>query len=458
MTFSDSAESANARFLQQELDWLQRLIHQRFQLHFAAEEANPGGLDSIEPPVVESGRSKYEDLLLLHKFDFWERAALALAIAPHLQPNALDLFFTRNAALDRCFTEFGGVAGSRHSGFLPTGETLLFLLAGDNLEARFKAQRLLEPDHPLMSEAIFQSMRSEPGLLADEPLLSARLRINEDFLQRYCRGRLLSPMFSSDFPARRVSTALDWSDLVLNPDTRDHLVDIQDWLQYGELLASDPMLSSRMRKGYTCLFYGPPGTGKTLTACLLGEHAEREVYRIDLSMVVSKWVGETEKNLARIFDQAEGQRWILFFDEADALFGKRTDASSGLDRYANQEVSYLLQRIEDFAGLTILASNKKDNIDQAFTRRFQSIVNFPIPSAEQRKVLWQQAFSERVALEPAINLASIAAKYEIPGGVIVNIAQYCSIKSLKRGDGVIRLHDVTAGLEKELLKEGFFPG
>src|SRR5204862_7509529 len=117
------------------------------------------------------------------------------------------------------------------------------------------------------------------------------------------------------------------------------------------------------------LFPGPPGTGKTMSAALLGKASQREVYRVDLSLVVSKYIGETEKNLARVFDSAQQRDWILFFDEADALFGKRGESKDAHDRYANQEVSFLLQRVETFDGIAILASNLRDNIDQAFARR-----------------------------------------------------------------------------------------
>ena len=134
---------------------------------------------------------------------------------------------------------------------------------------------------------------------------------------------------------------------------------------------------------------GPPGTGKTMTASLLGKEFNKDVYRIDLSQIVSKYIGETEKNLEKIFVKAEHKDWILFFDEADALFGKRSNVQSAHDKYANQEVSYLLQRVEDFSGLIILASNYKTNIDSAFVRRFNAIIHFPMPGHHERFELWR---------------------------------------------------------------------
>ena len=131
-------------------------------------------------------------------------------------------------------------------------------------------------------------------------------------------------------------------------------------------------------KNKKILFIGAPGTGKKTLAALIAQQSGKEVYRIDLSMIVSKYIGETEKNLSRVFDAAEHKNWILFFDEADALFGKRTDVRDAHDKYANQEVAYLLQRIEDYKGLVILATNMKNNIDDAFIRRFQTIIRFPL--------------------------------------------------------------------------------
>ena len=138
------------------------------------------------------------------------------------------------------------------------------------------------------------------------------------------------------------------------------------------------MTKSMAGRNNKILFIGEPGTGKKTLASLIGQQSGKEVYRIDLSMIVSKYIGETEKNLELVFAKAENKGWILFFDEADALFGKRTNVKDAHDKYANQEVAYLLQRIEDYNGLVIVATNMKNNIDDAFIRRFQTIISFPI--------------------------------------------------------------------------------
>jgi SpoVK/Ycf46/Vps4 family AAA+-type ATPase len=218
-------------------------------------------------------------------------------------------------------------------------------------------------------------------------------------------------------------------------------------------------LKKRLKPGYRVLFHGPPGTGKTLTACLLGKGTGDPVYRIDLSKVVSKWIGETEKNLAALFDRAEQGGMILFFDEADSLFGKRTETRTANDRSANQQIAYLLQRIEDFPGLVILASNLRSNIDEAFSRRFESIVSFPIPNAEQRLRLWEDNFRDKpYPLAKGIDLEKIARDYEVSGGSIVNVLRYACLRAVTRTPQVIEQYDLVAGIRRELRKDGKFVG
>ena len=214
--------------------------------------------------------------------------------------------------------------------------------------------------------------------------MSGRIILNEDYLLPLLTNKETEIKFGSDFPAKKISTKMNWDDAVLNDATLNQINDIMIWMQYNEKLLEDEVMKRKIKPGYRVLFYGPSGTGKTLTATLLGNHLKKDVYRIDLSQVVSKYIGETEKNLEKVFSKAEHKNWILFFDEADALFGKRTNVQNSHDRYANQEVSYLLQRIEDYPGLLILASNFKNNIDSAFMRRFHTTVYFPMPDNKER--------------------------------------------------------------------------
>jgi SpoVK/Ycf46/Vps4 family AAA+-type ATPase len=241
--------------------------------------------------------------------------------------------------------------------------------------------------------------------------------------------------------------------------TRSEIGDIIDWARHQNTLLDEWKLRGRIRPGYRSLFYGPPGTGKSLTAALLGKATGMPVFRIDLSGVISKYIGETEKNLAGLFDRAENQGWILFFDEADSLFGKRTETRNSNDRSANQQVSYLLQRIEDFPGVVILASNLRSQIDEAFARRFQSMIHFSMPPFEQRLRLWEDHFRGKpYRLAPDVDLTALARDHELSGGSIVNVLRYVCLRAVSRDSLEIQAADLLHAVRAERHKEGRFLG
>lgn len=436
---------SNANALQKELAWLGEVLNTRMQQYFERSTAI-----FPAPPDLTGDDSTYARIVTYYNMTIPERIVLLLALAPHIQPQLLDLFYLRNSTYDRGFTEFGGIRGTAHSGFLPTGETAAFVVAGDQLAQRFLLQQTLGPDHFFAKHHILYIQSTA----TTDPFLSGALQIANEYLSYFTLGTPHKPGYKTDFPARRIETGLNWEDLVLDERTMAEVDEIRTWVEHGPTLLNDWKMSARIKPGYRALFYGPPGTGKSLTACLLGKTFGMDVYRIDLSMVVSKFIGETEKNLAGVFDQAANKNWILFFDEADALFGKRSNTTSSNDRYANQEVAYLLQRIEDFPGLVILATNLKANIDEAFGRRFQSMIYFPVPGPQQRERIWQQAFPAHVTMENGLQLSEIAKKYEMTGGAIINVSRHSCLAALKRGDTAILQKDLLAGIRKEFGKEG----
>ncbi|TDR82780.1 ATP-binding protein [Paludibacterium purpuratum] len=438
---------AHAEALRRELDWFEAVLDLRFKQHFAGE-----GIDwSALPPAPELPEgSALAEMVAQYALGERERLMLALGLAPHLRPAALDLFFVKNSHFDRLFSEFGGIKAARHAGFLPSGETAAFLLAGDDLAARIALLALFDPQHAFASAGLLQ-LDGEAG---GEPQLASLLQVSAEALQRLQTGVWHKPDYNAQFPAKRISTALGWDDLVLAPEVMAEVDVLRAWLRNGPTLMNDWGLSRAVKPGYRCLFYGPPGTGKTLTASLLGQGADVDVYRIDLSMVVSKYIGETEKNLARVFDQAQNRRWILFFDEADALFGKRTAANSSNDRHANQEVAYLLQRVEDFPGVVILASNLRGNIDEAFSRRFQSMIYFPLPDATQRLRLWQSLLSQPERLADDIDLLDLAERHTLSGGAMVNVLRFAVLQAELAGEKRLSAEHLRQGLAREMRKEG----
>jgi len=438
----------NARDLELELAWFADVLDARITMYFQTDAAPPKPPGT--PPDLSSSSSCYARFLQHYDLTHAERLVLLLALAPHIRPQLLDVLWSRNQTIDRGFTEFGGMHGATHGGFIPTGETAAFLLAGEDLAERFAVTRLFDGDHLFARHAILQLAPVGMG----EPQLSGALTISREYITWLTSATERKPNFNSEFPARLIETKRGWEHLVLPACTLAQLEEIKHWIQHGEALLRDWEMDSKLQPGFTSLFHGPPGTGKTLAACLLGKHCGCDVYKIDLSMIVSKYIGETEKNLAKIFDMAEHKQWILFFDEADALFGKRTRVDDAHDRYANQEISFLLQRIEEFNGVVILASNLKANIDEAFLRRLHLVIHFPLPKSGERLRIWQDAFSPKARLEDRIDLARIAEHHELAGGTIMNVVRYASLQALSRNSDTLLQEDLDEGIRREFHKEG----
>lgn len=446
-TLEKKLQKANSDALEREFLWFALALDVRFRSYFDPE----GESASLpEPPDLEEDNSLYARLIRKHDFGRIERLVLCLALAPHLKSQLLDLFFTNNPQLNRPFTEFGGYSGKTHTGFIPTGETAAFLLAHEGMEERFKICELFSSHHPFAIDNILHLERIENK----EPLQSGRLIVNDEILYALTSGEIYLSASTDLFPAEKIETKMSWEDLVISPFVREEILQIQTWIKHQNELMSDPVFGKHVKPGFRSLFYGPPGTGKTMTANLIGKTCGLEVYRIDLSLIVSKYIGETEKNLEKIFKHAEKKNWILFFDEADALFGKRTSTNSSNDRFANQEVAYLLQRIEDFPGIIILASNLKSNMDEAFSRRFQSTIFFPIPDQSQRLKLWKNIFSGQFKPEASIDLNKIAEDYELSGGSMINVLRSSVLKAKQRGSTEISNQEIIGSIRKEFQKYG----
>ena len=441
--------TANASDIGNELQWLQSVLRTRSALN-AGKPTVVDDVLEIEAPHLNGSSSGYAQLVKLHGFSTIERFLLILSAAPHIKPELFDVFLQKNKITGQIYTEFGGRIGERSNGFLPTAETAMFVLASSDLARRFEILQLFEADHAFAKHGIITLEAIPEG----ESILTGLLTISQEVLDQITSGRVRKPTFSAEFPARLLTTGMEWEDLVLNAGTMDQINEILTWLEYQDVLMNDWGMQRILSPGYKALFFGSPGTGKTLTATLLGKKTGMDVYRVDLSKMVSKYIGETEKNLAKVFAKAEHKRWILFFDECDAIFGKRVQTKDSNDRHANQQVAYLLQRIEEYDGLVILASNLKSNIDDAFLRRFQSIVHFPIPSAAERLYLWKNSFAEQCTFQKEVDLNEIARRFELSGGSIINAIRYCSLRALKRNSTEILARDIVQGIKREYLKNG----
>jgi adenylate kinase family enzyme len=410
---------AQASSLYRSLDFLRGVVRNRLAQYFghAATFVQP------EFSFPDDG-SAFAKFVTTRQLKIEEFIVLLLGLAPHVHPDLfsdLILYYLPNGGE---LAIFGGVRGTNR-GLHPTGETVLFILAGGEIDRRLTAQQLFSEDHFFAKERIL-TLEADTDA---SPEMAGRLTLAREYCNLLLTGVEWQPRFGSNFPAKPLATSMVWDDLVLPDSTRRDLEQIRHWLTYGEQLRQDAALGSKLKPGYRALFYGPPGTGKTLTASLLGKEFGKEVYRIDLSLIVSKYIGETEKNLEAVFDTAQTKNWILFFDEADGLFSRRSSGGTANDRYANQEIGYLLQRLEDYPKLIILATNFKNNLDNAFMRRFQSVIQFPVPDVAERRLLWQKTLPSSIVY-PDLNIEELASRFELSGAAILNCVQMTCLHAL----------------------------
>ncbi len=426
-------------------EYLKAVIKARLMAYFEQEE--------YKAPVLPNTEIKMDALysfITFQQLDEKEIVFLLLALVPDILPNFLNQIIEEHLPNGGDFPEFGGVKGKNHRGIIPTGETALYILAGNDVNERTRVINFIFHESKLFRESIVEIEVVPKG----EPRMSGKLMLSEEYVHLFLTGKELKPSMSAEFPASQITTDLEWDDLVLDPKTDNEVKEIEHWLKHNDTLLNDWGMKSKIKPGYRVLFCGPPGTGKTLTAGLLGKYTKKDVYRVDLSMIVSKYIGETEKNLSKLFDKAINKDWILFFDEADAIFGKRTNVRDAHDKYANQEVSYLLQRIEAHPSLVILATNFKNNIDNAFTRRFQSIIEFDLPSYNERIQLWKKSLPKEIQLAEDLVIDEVAKKFAISGANIMNVVQYACLKTLSNQSTILNKQVLIEGIKKEYAKEG----
>jgi len=299
-------------------------------------------------------------------------------------------------------------------------------------------------DLPLLAS----KFRFSPGQIRDAAVTARNLACQRDpasgdiklgDIYEACRRQ--SNQKLSDL-SKKIEPHYAWDDIILPTDRVLQLREICNSVKYRgvvfEKWGFDRKLS--LGKGLHVLFSGPPGTGKTMAAEIIANELELDLYKIDLSTMVSKYIGETEKNLGRVFQEAEASNAILFFDEADALFGKRSEVRDSHDRYANIEVGYLLQRMEEYEGIVILATNFRRNMDEAFVRRIHFSVEFPFPDEADRRQIWETIWPKELPRKPDLDLEYISRRFEIAGGNIRNIALGAAFLAADNGGAVDMKH------------------
>jgi len=319
----------------------------------------------------------------------------------------------------------------------------------DSLQLSGELSRQFSLDPSTADEAIAAVKRQK------DPNTAARFRRH---LWRECRERTRPRL---EGLAQRIDVKAKWSDLVLSPDRESLLTQLRDQVQSRWRVYDDWGMADRMNRGLgiSALFAGESGTGKTMAAEVVANDLDLDLYRVDLSSVVNKYIGETEKHLRRLFDAFESCGAILFFDECDALFGKRSEVKDSHDRYANIETNYLLQRLETYRGLAILATNNRAALDTAFLRRLRFVVTFAMPTNEERFEIWRKLLpvgSER-ANEPRIPVMSLdyerLAQFQLSGGSIQNVVLNAAFRAASRPkNNRITMRDVLDAVKDETVK------
>jgi hypothetical protein len=279
----------------------------------------------------------------------------------------------------------------------------------------------------------------------DQPLCNDDLRRAFSLRSQQAFGKL----------ARRIEPVRGFDDLVISDELRIQLDEILAAIRQRErILAQGFVRKIGYGTGISVLFHGDSGTGKTLVAEVLANTLGVDMIKVDLATVVNRYIGETEKNLARIFDHAEADSGLLFFDEADALFGKRSETKDAHDRYANIEISYLLQRLENYPGLVVLATNNRTHLDEAFTRRLTFIVRFPFPDKTMREQLWRNIWPSRVKLDKKIDFAALAHREDLTGANIRNVAMLATWLAADAQAPCVQQKHIDRALKRELSKLG----
>ena len=376
---------------------------------------------------------------------------------------------SRHRALLRCAAEMGSVvfASGEHawSWPLPAEPVALRIieLAADGATEQLNAWRAttgtrfsdaelhhLVSLHPLPVAAIADVWRMATALVAAGDDDHAMPSLDE--VQQACRAFAGAPVSTL---ARRIQAKHQWADLVLPGMQLEQLTAICSQAKHSSIVYGAWRFEGKLSlgKGLNAMFTGQPGTGKTMAAEVIAADLGVELLKIDLSQIISKYIGETEKNLRQLFDQAATANAILFFDEADALLGKRADVKDAHDRYANTETAYLLQKMEEYSGITILATNLRQNMDAAFTRRMRFIVDFPFPEEDDRLRIWRAVWPVEVPLGADVDLALLARQFRFAGGSIRNVALSAAFLAAEQSQPVSMRHLMLA-IKRELQKIG----
>ncbi|EAY26521.1 ATP-binding protein [Microscilla marina] len=435
-----------------EMSWLDSVI--RHRINELNDENKAVSIADIAPVPIHSQDTHYQQFVHTQAFDVPERLLLALGIARSTFPQVFKPLVKVYKNVDKQY-EFGGILEAGSNRFIPTLRTLFFLLSGSDLQDQFYHHLSFTHQHVLFEHNIMKieaDGRKERAF--DEDLLYQAIKLTDAHLKYFLGDPAPTLDSDLDFPATLLQTNKTFDDLVLPDKIIKQLHGPMNYIRNYEKLMQKEDTGGKIKPGYVILLYGKPGTGKTMTASVMGNYLGIEVYYLNLSRVVSKYIGETEKNLEKVFNRLEKKLCILFVDEADALFGKRTEVKDSKDRYANQEVAYLLQRVERFSGVVILATNHDENMDEAFTRRILTHIHVPLPDTNACRLLWERSIPASFKYEYKALPQQLGDEFALTGGNISNIIKQACLKAEDLGTDILSYEDhLKEFIEYEFIKE-----
>jgi ATPase family associated with various cellular activities (AAA) len=372
---------------------------------------------------ISSSKLSCEEIILQHPFpEISSQSAMGVFVETHqLTAEAkalLNLLFAYTVNYEvfdpLVVTGNGWFLAPLHGRYAPTVYTFMRLLGGQNMQKRLDVLELFRPQHAFNKRSILHIGDIPDGL----PEYSGVIKFTDGIFDMFSTNVFQAPRFGPGFPAELVVVKEEFEDLLVNDFTKEELQLVKSFTELEYRMRFEYGFDKQLPQGYRVLLSGPPGTGKTMAAGIIAKQMNREMYRIDISRVASKYIGETEKNLSRLFDMAEGKGWILFFDEADALFGARVseDSDNAGTAHRNDLVSYLLQRIENYNGIIFASTNLPKNMDVALRRRFHENIVFVLPDHQLMAVLWQKYLPQQFQLSK-ISLEIICRQILPPAAV-----------------------------------------
>ncbi|MFL5764760.1 MAG: ATP-binding protein [Bacteroidia bacterium] len=435
MNISEDIECIGA-----ELEWLSSRIDNLLNRNVS---------EYLPLPPLRAGTA-YEKIVAANELSESDRVALNLAFASVFKPSLLDPFVTMLSEFSKR-SVFGGVFHQDSGKFYPTLRTALFLLTGGDDEQMSYYVSKFDNRSKLFTSGLLQTSIPE----GTRNFLDHQLVFNDQFLPAILHG--LPPGLDGDagFPARRSKRTHTMKDVVLDEKTLAELEKLRRFARNMKKLWDLPN-GSKYRQNFIGIFSGDPGTGKSHTAEAIGNELSLPVYKVNFAQLVSKYIGETEKNLEKIFDRFSGHPTILFFDEAESIFSKRIEVKDSHDKHSNNEQSFLLQKIEEYNGIVILATNVQNlsqYFDKAFQRRIRQIVTFSFPESQERLLLWKNALAAPFRYEEGLP-ETLAKSYQLSGGGIYNVISEAVIEALDRDTQLITFELLEQAMMDEFKKTG----